>query len=55
MPTVCEDVPRIYTNEVTPVNTWITGVTDYLFDGKIVSWETIDEVNKGLYSVTIKG
>lgn len=46
-------VPYIYTNQVTPVNTWITGVSDNLGDGKIVGWFSTEETHKGEYNVSI--
>lgn len=44
-----------YYNEITPLNTWITGVTDFGGIGRRVEWETFDEANKGVYTVTITG
>lgn len=51
VPATCNFID--YTNEVMPVNTWITGVSDNLGIDKIVGWYTIDEINKGQYTVTI--
>ena len=42
-----------YTNAVTPINTWITGVSDFLGVGKLVGWSTNDEKHVGIYKVTI--
>ena len=42
-----------YTNAVTPINTWITGVSDSLGVGKLVEWSTTDEMHVGIYTVTI--
>lgn len=39
-----------YNNTITPANTWIT---DNAGVGKLVSWQTNDEINKNIYTVTI--
>ena len=39
-----------YTNTITPANTWIDNNGG---DGKLVSWQTNDELNKNIYTVTI--
>ena len=52
LPATC-DTTIEYFNQVMPVNTWITGESDNNGDGKLVGWETFDEVNKGQYTVTI--
>ena len=42
-----------YTNAITPVNTWISGVSDNAGLGETVGWSTIDEFNVGFYTITI--
>lgn len=50
--TVDAACPQImtYSNTIAPVNTWID---DSAGIGKLVSWQTLDEVNVNLYTVTI--
>ena len=45
--------PVSYFNSALPVNTWLTGVSDYSGDGKKVGWSTITESDMGTYTVTI--
>ena len=55
IPASCAIGDLDYTNEVTPVNTWITGVYDNLGAGKVVGWQSFDEIDKGQYVVSITG
>ena len=45
--------PVSYFNSALPVNTWLTGVSDYSGDGKKVGWSTIAESDMGTYTVII--
>ena len=42
-----------HSNSVSPVNTWLTGLTDNLGVGKLISWQTNDEINVAVHTVTI--
>ena len=42
-----------YYNSALPVNTWLTGVSDYSGNGKKVGWSTITESHMGVYTITI--
>ena len=45
--------PVSYFNSAAPVNTWLTGVSDYSGSGKKVGWSTITEAHMGTYTITI--
>ena len=45
--------PVSYFNSALPVNTWLTGVSDYLGAGKKVGWSTPTETDMGTYTITI--
>ena len=45
--------PVAYYNSASPVNTWLTGVSDYSGSGKKVGWSTLTETDVGTYTITI--
>ena len=45
--------PVAYYNSALAMNTWLTGISDYSGDGKLVGWKTITESDMGIYTITI--